>query len=375
MRVALAAVLLLSARTAVADESRLDITLEAGSELDTNPHRQTAEPGSSYQPESAVVARAGARLAWSFRPRLGHAVRASGLAVGKKFSTGDDADDEDVAVLAGDLRYEARLPGRPAALAARLSYYDAIEKAGPLDHDFRTVDAAAQLTLLGEGDHRAVLVAGYRLFTYKPDGRYDFAGEHVQLGWRKHIERNDDDEVAGASVDVGAEYGIQRRVFADRVRVDTCPPDADLASGCITSADATRVDFVHVAATDLTWSDERIYAARYELHADLSNSFGQSLLRHRLELSATAELPADVLVTVRAVVQYNQFLDPLLLSRDIGLLTIEDENRNALTVHATRDFGARLAGEARVTIYANEFATQALEFRRQTAYVGILVRL
>ena len=78
---------------------------------------------------------------------------------------------------------------------------------------------------------------------------------------------------------------------------------------------------------------------------------------------------------MRAVVQYNQFLDPLLLSRDIGLLTIEDENRNALTVHLTRDFMPALAGEARLTVYTNEFATQALEFGRETAYVGILVRL
>jgi hypothetical protein len=57
------------------------------------------------------------------------------------------------------------------------------------------------------------------------------------------------------------------------------------------------------------------------------------------------------------------------------MLTIEDENRNSFTVHATRDLSAHLAAEARYSFYSNEFATQTLVFRRQTGYLGLVWRL
>jgi len=96
-------------------------------------------------------------------------------------------------------------------------------------------------------------------------------------------------------------------------------------------------------------------------------------VRHRIEASATVRLPAEIYATLRAAVQLNQFLDPLLITGDVGtLLTIEDENRNSVLVHAVRDIGAHWAVEARYAFYANEFATKALTFRRQTFYAGLV---
>ncbi len=385
-----------------ADEPVVNLQLEAGSELDTNPTRATAEVNTPYAPLPAAVGRGGVRFALGWRPAPRRALRVSAIAAAKKFVGADGVADEDVAVLAGDLRYDARLGDAPVAWGARVSYYDALERDGDTtgtpDHDFRTGDGALSLTLLGEHDHRATIAAGYRLFEYKPDSRYDFAGEHVRLDWKKTFEPEPEPDADldaaqdngdgsgvpapapalaedGPTWDVAASYSFARRAYADRARVNTCAPAAELATGCLVSVADDRVDISHAAGAEVTFTGERIYAARYELQLTLSNSFGQSLLRHRVELSATSETFWSVFVTARLVVQVSQFLDPLLLSRDIGVLTIEDENRNALTLHATRDLTPHWAIEARYSFYSNEFATQELRFRRQTAYLGLVWRL
>jgi hypothetical protein len=306
-------------------------------------------------------------------------LQVSAVAAAKKFIGPDHADDEDVAVLTGDVRYDVRAASAPLVLGARLAYYDAIERGNPAedgpDHDFRTGDAALSLTLLGESTQHATLVAGMRAFQYKPAARYDFVGEHAQLEWRKTFEPAEDSDEP--TWDVGAWYGLARRAYDDDARADVCAPApvVDIVECLVRMPGVARVDLAHNAGAELVYTGERIYSARYEATVSLSNSYGESLVRHRLELSATSETFFSVFVTARAVVQVNQFFDPVLLTFDIGKLTIEDENRNSINLHATRDLGAHWAVEARYAFYSNEFATQALTFRRQTAYLGLVWRL
>jgi hypothetical protein len=125
------------------------------------------------------------------------------------------------------------------------------------------------------------------------------------------------------------------------------------------------------------YTGDRIYAGRYELQVLDSNSYGQSLVRHRLELTVTSELAAGVLVTARGVVQYNVFLDAQLVPDDDNAQTfvsIEDENRNALVLHASRELAGGWTAEARYAFYSNEFATEEIRFRRQTGYLGLVYR-
>jgi len=375
---------LAAARGARADEPSVKLQLEAGSELDSNPSRHTAQRQEDYAPVPAAVGRSGIRFSLGWRPAPRRALQVSAVAAAKKFIGADSVEDEDVAVLTGEVRFDVRAAGKPIVWGARLSYYDAIERHnvvdadhGP-DHDFRTGDAALSLTLLGESAQHVSLSAGLRAFQYKPDARYDFVGEHVQLDWRKTFEPADDSDEP--TWELGAWYGFTRRAYNDvaALHAYTCIDDQDhLVEPCLVSTRADRIDLAHNAGAELTYTGERIYAARYEATATLSNSFGQSLVRHRLELSATSETVWSIFVTARAVVQVNQFLDPLLLTYNIGALTIEDENRNALILHATRDLGsgAHWAIEARYSFYSNEFATQSLLFRRQTGYLGLVWRL
>jgi hypothetical protein len=356
-----------------------NLSFELGSEVDSNPHREPAEAKSSAK-VPAAVGRGGIRCSLGWRPAPRRVFSLLAVAAAKKFQSLDgssDAAQEDVAVVAVDGRVDQGFADRPLAIGARLSYYDAFERTtgnGEADHDFRTGDVSGVLTMRGDNGHRAALTLGLRGFEYKPDARYDFAGEHAQLAWHKRFTTRGGELEDGASWDLGAEYGFARRVYDDVARVDQCAPGAALDAGCIGSSRTTRVDLVHTAAIELSYAGERLYGVRYELQAVLSNSFGQSLVRHRLELTLTTDTWWRVAVTAKAVIQVNQFLDPLLLSRDIGLLTIEDENRNYLSVHAQRELGRGLSIEGRLTLAINEFATEELRYRRYTGYVGLVYR-
>ena len=125
------------------------------------------------------------------------------------------------------------------------------------------------------------------------------------------------------------------------------------------------------------YTGRRIYSLLYGADIIDSNSYGQASIRQRIEVAFTTAVPGDAYLTGRAIVRINTFLDPLLLARDVqsqSFVSIEDENRNSLSLHLARDFGRRWGLEARLAIYSNEFATEELSFRRQTAYLGALYR-
>lgn len=103
-----------------------------------------------------------------------------------------------------------------------------------------------------------------------------------------------------------------------------------------------------------------------------SNSFGQSLVRHRIDATATSELFAEIYLNLRLVLQLNQFSDGLLLGGDVGTFTtVEDETRNSVIVHVTREVGEAWTLEGRYAFYANPFATESsISYTRHTVYLG-----
>jgi hypothetical protein len=354
---------------AAADPARLSLQVDLGSEVDTNVHRTASEDATGV---TAAAARVGGRLGLSWRPSRGRSLKATLLAAARGYSSGN-ASTENVAVLSGDLRWDARLAERPLAWGARVTYFDALEadtQGGAADHDFRTGDGSLSLTLVGDGDHRVSASAGYRLFEYKPQEAFSFQGEHAGLTWTKSFPVGGDEDPG--SVDLTAGYTVHRRRYEGTAITSVCPPGM-VQPTCLLSTDIGREDLFHAASAEVTYTRTRIFGLRYELMVNSSNSFGQSLLRHRIDLGATTELFADIFLNVKLVLQLNQFLDPVLLSGDVGtFITIEDETRNTLVVHATRELTRGLDLEARYSVYANAFATEERTYRRHTVYLGLV---
>jgi hypothetical protein len=374
-----------AANDATAPEQRTSwaLQLEAGSEYDSNVHRLDRREGEDVNVDGSPVARLGARhrLAWrrTDRERLALSSHA-GL---KMFGT-DAAQSENVAILSADGTYEWGLPGRGALVGLNGTYYDAIpyhlsdgDRMYASRH-FRIGGGEGTATLVGASGHRLTAMAGYRAFRYKPNQDFDWRGEHVGLLYQGTFWRGDPDrDDNAASIELSAGYRIERRGYEGPARTNSCADQDSPEPSCSAGTELERADLNHSLAAEVLYTGRRVYSARYELQVNDSNSFGESLVRQRLQLDVTTELFRDLFLTAEATVLVHIYLDPLLVARDVQALTfvsIDEENRNSLSLHLSRAFGPRWSLEGRYAIYSNEFTNQELTFRRQTAYLGVVYR-
>ncbi len=382
-RVAIAAVLVALAPAPAAADPDWNLQLEGGSEYDSNIHRVEARDGEDADVEGAALARFGARhrIAWRRVKSERLSLQSFG---GLKLFTSDSGQSENVGVVSADGSYEWNLGARGALLGLHGDYYDAI----PLElydstssyrgRNFRTATAEASTTLVAEGGHRVSGRVGYRTFDYKPDPLFDWAGDHYALFYSTTWWRGDPDEDPDAtSIDFNAGYQIERRGYDSSARTSSCADEDAPDPLCSAGTRLARADLNHSLAAEVVYTGERIYSARYELQVNDSNSHGESLVRQRLRLGLTTELWWKLYLTAEGTVLVNIYLDPLLLARDeqaTTFVSIEDENRNSLSLHLSRPLGEHWAAETRYAIYSNEFANDELSFLRQTAYLGLVYR-
>lgn len=374
--------LLLLPRAAAADDLGWSLAVEAGSELDTNIHRE--ETTAVDDTVTAPVMRGGARLRLDWRPAPRQ--RASVMAFGgAKLYGSNSGQDENVGIVSGDGRYDLVLPGRSAILGARLGYYDMLHyelgggEPAVAPRHVATASGQAMLTIDGPDDHRLGLTTGYRTLRYKPNRAFDWRGDHYGVSYRVATWRGDPDaDVDADSLDLILSYELERRRYLGAAFTNVCRPGDQPSPRCFRSLNLARTDIHHGSAAELVYTGDRIYSARYELDVIDSNSAGQSLVRQRLELGVTTALPLDLFLTARAALQLDIFLDSLLLARDVQAedwTAIEDDRRNSVSIHVTRDLGPRWSMEARYAFFGNEFATQELTFRRHVFYLGAVYHL
>jgi hypothetical protein len=365
-------------------ETTFEGKVDAGGEVDTNIHRVEVVDGDDSSVVTAPVMRGGGggELGWR-GDRTAALIRFAGI--GKLFlaSTGSA---ENVAVIAVDAAGSRAVGGEGARLGVAGSYYNAVALE-PLDDDFENtlgrnfVTSTGELTaaIPGPERHRVLAAAGYRDFVYKPNADFDWRGEHVRLTYANDFWLGDPDTEEAASIELSLGYVLGRRNYEGMAFANGCSDDVEIGPECFVATENPRGDLHHVVSVESSYVGARIYSARYQLQITDSNSFGQSRVRQRFDLSITSEIPrTGIFATLKVAVLFNHFLDPLLLARDVDAQTfdsIEDENRNALILHATRDIGEDLAIEARYALFTNEFATDERRFRRQTVYGGLVYRI
>jgi hypothetical protein len=174
-----------------------------------------------------------------------------------------------------------------------------------------------------------------------------------------------------AELAYAAGYTFSQRAYDARALANNC--DGTITPDCLDDTELRRADLFHAFFAEITWTRAFILGARYELQLNDSNSYAQSLVRHRLALTGTTELFAEIVLNAQVVLIVNQYLDTLLLAGDVGtFVTIEDEARNALILHLTRELSDNFAVEARAALYTHPFADEGLEYRRMTVYLGFV---
>jgi hypothetical protein len=148
---------------------------------------------------------------------------------------------------------------------------------------------------------------------------------------------------------------------------------------CLAAGTDQRADWFHETGIELTYVGPLLLAVGYGLQLNLSNSFGQSLIRHIVTLKIAYRLPWSLYATLKAQLYASVYLDPVLLDRAINTLqfiTIEDENRNNVIVDLERPIGSSgVAINVRYSVFTNELTPSPVSFLRQVVYLGLTYRV
>jgi hypothetical protein len=352
--------------------------VEAGAELDSNVHRVEVDPSADMPAvaEPAALGRAGGRIQGNGDADRWGRWALSGQGLVRAVASG--VRGEDVAVAAAQGGWDHAIGERSALIGARASLYDVFDL-NQLDRAraFSLAGADLALTLAGERGARLVATAGGRDFRDKPDPDIDRHG--VALGARFTTSiwaaAGPDEVDDAATLDLAVSYRLERRGYRGFAFTSGCAPGEPAMPSCFVPTSLPRNDLHHIGEAELTYTGGVVAGAGYQAIVNDSSSYGQSLVRHRLTGSVTAELPLQVFATAIATLELDQHLDPLLVARDVldqSFTTIDDENRSAVSVRLSRPLPGGWALEARGAFYADALSSsEDLSFRRTVAYAGL----
>jgi hypothetical protein len=374
MRRAGVAGLVLVARAAGADpdpDPKMAVTAEGGAEADSNVQRSETGPGLTTRRSAAPVARLGARLTRTGRAAGGPYALAAG-ALSRTVLSGDpDLSPENQVLLSGELRWMHPIGARAVSAGIGLVGVDALpitDKVG--SRTFRTLGGEGLLVLRGGEGRSLTLALGGRDFAYKPDRSYDWRGPTASL--RLDLTLWERDEGA-RSVELSALFGFEARAYAGEALASACPEGAPPMTTCYAPASLKRSDRFQRGGLELTWTGGFVAAAAYQISVTDSNSYGQSIVRHRVTLSATRDLPWRLYATALATLQLDNYPDGLPVERDLDtqtFTTLDDENRSSLRVRIARHVGRCWAIEASGVLWRNLGSELDTEYRRAVLYAG-----
>lgn len=356
---------------APASASPTTVTLEGGAEVDDNVQRVETGPGLDTTRIAAPVARLGARFDRRGRAFGGQlAVSAGGLA---RVIVHPDTAVENAALLVGDARWLRRVGARPVLAGVGLTAADAVALTDDVGaRTFRTLGADGLLVLRGGEDRTLTLAAGGRSFTFKPLRDFDWIAPSLNARLDLILW-----QAAGGtrSVELAATLGFEARAYASNALANICVEDAPPSTDCFAGTSLRRRDRFQRAGVELTWVGRAVAAAGYQLTVVDSNSFGQSLVRHRVNVSATLPLPAGVIGTALATLQLDTYLDGQLIRRDLQQLlftTLDDENRSSLQLRLARPVSEAWSVETRGAVWRDFGGSMDTSFARALLYGGLV---
>lgn len=346
------------------------VTVEGGAEADSNVERVGSYADMSSQRIAAPVGRAGARIDVKDHALGGaYVLGVSGLA---RMVASARARPENVMLYVGEARWLRRLGEQPIASGVGVTASDALAIAGGVGaRTFRNLGADALLAL-GTEDRHLTLAAGGRVFAYKPNRQFDWHGPvaNARLDivlWQTSGKTR--------SLELASSFGLEARSYDSKALANGCPPDARPSFRCPLGTSLPRFDRFQRVGLELNWTAEVIATAGYQLTVIDSNSYGQSLVRHRMMASATMELADKLFGTLSATVQIDQYPDGVLVEKDIQgqeLTSLEDENRSSLQVRIARTLSGAWSLEARGAVWRDLGNRETSSFRRELIYAGLI---
>lgn len=219
-------------------------------------------------------------------------------------------------------------------------------------------DGGAALFAEYAPDARLALRArtGLHRFLYWPAFAASHGGLEVGLLARYRLDRRHTFSLSG---DYGARhYSVQARPFP---WIQPTPRPTRREDGALS------------VSAGWTYRGPLALGVTYAYQEVGSNSFGETVVRHRLSASAGVRLPWSVMLLAQGALGLSHYPDGVYLSPEIVLLE-DDEGQNTLSLKLARPLGAHLDVELSYAAYGTRLPRNGLSYFRQVAGVGLTWR-
>ena len=362
---------------------KFSLQLETGPEYDSNAPRAERLDDGSYSPQVGPPtgsplwrATANALLAWRHGPNV---LRLTGTLGGKAFFLPEVLDQN---ALVGQLTLDDKIQLKPKFwLCVAADYYDVgqLDAHGPIGtnstvrhRDFRSGSASLALAFDVQGSHLS-LDGGFRGVEYKPDDRYNFNGGFGHATLFRRFSLGDPEQPH--EIDLFTGYRIEHRFFRGEAQKDNCSPGASgMCDLPIVGSGTARSDWFQESSFEVTYVRSFLLSLGYTLTLDLSNSFGESLVRHTVASKVGVRLPWQLYATAKIQFLFTHFLNaqkfPALAEQTF--ISLDEENRNSLVVELERAVWRRdLFVKVRYSLYTNELTSAPVDFQRHVIFLGI----
>lgn len=225
------------------------------------------------------------------------------------------------------------------------------------ERDYTDGSAQAWLTWMPDSKWQVRLRGGLHGFEYRPNPDYGFTALEGggTVSWRVESRHR----LLGA-VDVG------RRSYPTLMRLPGGVPEPGNLPA--------RTDAVLTASAGYEYRGPVRVRADYAYYQQLSNSFGETNVRHRLSAQVGLRLPWEVTAVATAALQLTRYPDGIYLSSEL-LLAQDEENANTVSLRLARPISAWMDVEVRYAVFQYRLPQNQLEYLRQVAFAGVSARI
>ncbi|MCP3139074.1 hypothetical protein [Pyxidicoccus xibeiensis] len=202
--------------------------------------------------------------------------------------------------------------------------------------------------------------AGARRFVYRPDATANFGAPELGVLGRYRFDRRH-------SVSVFGDWGSRRYGTRPRSRPPVGPgPAPEPPQG-------RREDGALTAGASYNYRGPLALGLTYVYQEVSSNSFGETVLRHRVTGNAGVRLPWRLTLLAQGSLGLSAYPDGIYLSPEIVLVE-EDEGQNSLSLRLARPVTAKLDVELSWGLWSTRLPRNDLTYARQVFGLGFTWR-
>ncbi len=221
--------------------------------------------------------------------------------------------------------------------------------------DYTDLAAFASLELAPSGSVDLRAEAGAQRFIYRPIFGYSFKATDFSVQARYRFNRSHSFVLLG-------ELGL--RFYNDDARADPAVEPTTLSQ---------RQDTAFLAGLSYSYRGPIALTLSYSYSGASSNSFGETVFRHRWAASAGVRLPWELTLLAQGALQLAHYPDGANTPPELILL--EDDNQDSIALKLLRPLSVHLDAELRFALYHANLPQNGLTYLRQVAWIGITWRL